>query len=221
MKNTPKTALQRAVSFFEMLCGTALIAAAFGLVIVPMGFAAGGVTGLACKLTALIPVPLSVLVLGVNLALLLTALLVVGPAFAGKTVAVSLLFPSLLADFSRRPVLPAGTPTLLAVLLGGALLGCGAALVLRSGASSGGFDVVAVALNRRLGVPVALVMNVCDVAVVALQAPGRPLRATLAGAAVICLSALIVDRIVRRSGQKPARRPRVYLARPVSDRNSL
>ncbi|MBQ9686139.1 MAG: YitT family protein [Oscillospiraceae bacterium] len=221
MNNTKKTKLQRAASFFEMLGGTALIAAAFGLVVVPQGFAAGGVTGLACKLVQVIPVPLSALVLGLNLLLLLTALVLVGPAFAVRTVAVSLLFPSLLAVFSRRAAAVPGQSAILSVLLGGLLLGCGAGLVLRSGASSGGFDIVAVVLNRRLGVPVALVMNLCDVAVIALQAVGQPLKSTLCGVAVICISSLIVNLLVSLDTDRLRRILRAFLPRPVFKQKSL
>ena len=78
----------------------------------------------------------------------------------------------------------------------GALLGVGAGLILRSGASSGGFDVFAVILNKKFDVPVATVLNLCDAAVIVMQALGQPLVQTLYGLLVIFISAAIVNRVI-------------------------
>ena len=48
--------------FIEMLFGSILMAASFGLIIIPQEFSAGGVTGLAKVLQSVLPVNLSVLV---------------------------------------------------------------------------------------------------------------------------------------------------------------
>lgn len=184
----------------QTLAGAALSAAAFGWFLLPRGFAAGGVTGLARLLHTVLPLALPVLVLALNLALLVLGWLCLGWAFAARTVAVSVLFPLLLAFFERVPLpLPAHSAVPDA-LVGGALLGLGAGLVLRSGASSGGFDVLAVVLHRRRRIPMALVMNLCDGAVILLQAAGQPPAPTLCGLAAITLSAFLVQRVAAPAG---------------------
>ena len=103
----------------ELLIGTALTAAAFGLLIVPRGFAAGGVTGLSRILARIVPVPLPVVVFVVNMGLLLLGLVFVGRKFVAKTVSVSILFPAMLAFFSRyAPDSVAQNPMLCAIAAG-------------------------------------------------------------------------------------------------------
>lgn len=184
------------MSVLQMLAGTVLMAASFGMIIIPLGFAAGGVTGLARVICTILPFSLSVLVFIFNILLLVLGLVFVGWAFVAKTVTISVLFPFLLELFSRYPLQSLGNDPVISAILAGAMLGIGAGLVLRSGASSGGFDILAVILNDKFRVPVAAVMNVCDCAVILLQAIGQPLTLTLYGILVICISSACVSRVV-------------------------
>lgn len=183
-------------SIAQMLAGAALSAAAFGFIIVPQGFAAGGVTGLSKIVSAAVHIPLSAMVLMLNITLLLCGLIFVGRAFAAKTVALSVIFPLFLELFSRYPMYELCEDAMLSAIVAGVMLGAGAGLILRSGASSGGFDVLAVILNRRFGVSVAKVMNICDAAVILMQAVGKPLLSTVYGILVITLSAFVVNLLV-------------------------
>lgn len=187
-------------TIIQMLAGAALSAASFGTIIIPQGFAAGGVTGLSKMVCAVIHAPLSAVVLILNIALLLCGLIFVGRAFAAKTVALSVIFPLFLEVFSRFPMTELCKDAMLSAVIAGIMLGAGAGLILRSGASSGGFDVLAVILNRRFGVSVAMVMNICDGAVILMQAVGAPVLNTVYGILVITVSAAVVNRVVT-SGQ--------------------
>ena len=187
---------QMLIALFDMLFGTALMAAAFGLIIIPQGFASGGVTGFARIITLVIPIPLSAMVLTINIALLAVGLIFLGKQFVAKTVAVSLLFPAMLELFMRYPLHSIGQDPMLCSVAAGALLGVGAGLILRSGASSGGFDVFAVILNKKFDIPVATVLNLCDAAVIVMQALGQSLAQTLYGLLVIFISAAIVNRVI-------------------------
>ena len=187
---------RRASAWFEILAGTALTAAAFAWIILPMNFAAGGVTGLARLLQALIPLPLSWLVLALNGALLLLGLAALGWEFVANTVAVSLLFPLMLDLLGRRPLLgELAADPLVAALTAGALLGIGTGLVIRGDGSCGGFDILALALNRQFRLPVDGVMNVCGCGVIALQAVGQPLLNTAYGVIVILVCSFLTERV--------------------------
>lgn len=185
----------------EMILGTALTAMAFGLFILPQNFAAAGVTGVASLLSACLPVSLSQLVLAVNLVFLLLGLVFVGKAFTVKTVASSLLFPLFLQAFSAAAV-PLPRNPMISVLIAGTLLGAGTGLILRSGASSGGFSILAAILQKRWNIPVAVTLNVVDAAVILMQAFRQPLSRTGYGILVITLSAFLVGQIV--CPEKPA-----------------
>ena len=193
------------LSWLQILLGTLLTAAAFGLVVVPKGFAAGGVTGFATLLQPLIPVPLSVLILVINAVLFLMGLLFLGLSFAMKTMCVSLGFPLALNFFLRwNDLIP--NQGLIPILTAGLLLGVGAGLLIRCNSSGGGFDVLAVILNRKFRIPVALVINLCDTAIILTQAIGQPVSKTLSGIAVILISTLCINFLVVRHAQVPGPR---------------
>ena len=194
--NTRKKCLRQVFSFLEMFLGTALNAAAFGLIIVPQGFAAGGITGLSRVIARLVPLPLSAVVFVLNMILLLVGLFFVGREFAAKTVAVSFLFPAMLEVFSRYSLGDLLSDPMASALMAGAALGIGTGLVLNSGASCGGFDAVGVVLNKKFRIPVAYVMNTFDTTVIVLQAIGQPILKTVYGIIVIAIVTFFVSRVV-------------------------
>ena len=191
-----KKHMQVFVSAAETLIGTALTAAAFGMVIIPQGYSAGGVTGFSKIIVSLIPLPLSLIVFVVNISLLGIGLMFVGKKFAAKTVTVSVLFPLLLEVFSRYPLHSIRQDQILCAITAGVMLGVGAGLILRSGASSGGFDIIGVILNKKFKIPMQVVLSVCDASVILMQSIGQPLDQTLYGIFVITICAAIVGRVV-------------------------
>ena len=185
---------QSCVSLPEMLLGTALTAMAFGLFILPQHFAAAGVTGFAATIAGYLPLSLSQTVLALNVLFLLLGFVWGGKAFAVKTVASSLLFPLFLQVFSRGGTLCPESP-LVSVLIAGTLLGMGTGLILRSGASSGGFCVLGVLLQNRRSIPVAATLHVMDASIILMQAFRQPLVQTVYGIMVITLSAFWVEQM--------------------------
>lgn len=190
-----KSIRKACASPLEMLLGTALTAVAFGLFILPQNFAAAGVTGLAALLSDFLPISLSQTVLAINLLFLVLGLVFVGKAFTAKTVASSLLFPMFLQAFSGSEV-PLPQNPLLCVLIAGTLLGAGTGLILRSGASSGGFSILGVILQNRWNCPIAVTLNVVDAAIILTQVFRQSLTQTVYGILVITLSAFLVGQIV-------------------------
>ena len=182
--------------FIEMLFGSILMAASFGLIIIPQEFSAGGVTGLAKVLQSVLPVNLSVLVFFFNMILLLAGFLFIGKEFVAKTVAVSILFPLFLEFFAGFSVNSLKEDALVSVLIAGCMLGIGAGLIIRSGASGGGFDTLAIILHQKFGLPVAAIMNFCDVSVILLQIVGHPVLKSIYGIMAITLSSFIVKQVI-------------------------
>jgi len=185
------TVLHAAVSAGEMLLGTALTAAAFGLVVLPMGFASAGVTGLASVTAGYTPFTITQLVYAVNMLFLGVGFFCVGKAFAVRTVASSLLFPVFLQMFSGSSIRFSGPP-LTGILFAGVLLGAGTGLLLHSGASSGGFAILGVLLEKKHRIPVAVTLNITDAAIILLQAFRQPLAQTVCGILTVTLSAMLV-----------------------------
>ena len=184
------------ISAVELVFGTALTAAAFGLVIIPQHFVAGGVTGLCVILAKFIPLPLSYIVMAANILVLLIGLIFIGKKFVAKTIAVSLLFPFMLEACNYISLQELSKDPLVSAIVAGVMLGSGAGLVLRSGASSGGFDVIGVALNKKFRIPVAVVMNICDLSIILFQVLTLPLLMTVYGILVICVYTRITNYLV-------------------------
>lgn len=188
--------VENAFSVLELLIGTALTAVAFGMVIIPQGFSAAGVTGISRVLSDIIPVPISLIVFIINMILLIIAWVFVGKKFALKTVAVSVLFPTMLDIFLRFPIEELYDEPMLSAFFSAVLLGAGSGLVLRSGASNGGFDVIAVIINRKYRIHISTIMNIFDAVVILAQAFGHEIVNTLYGILVITISAGFIGKVV-------------------------
>lgn len=205
-----KNILRACLSPLEMIMGTALTAMAFGLFILPQNFAAAGVTGFASMIADYLPVSLSQTVLAINMLLLVLGLVFVGKAFTVKTVASSVLFPLFLQVFSGSEVQLPQNP-MISVLIAGTLLGAGTGLILRSGASSGGFSILGVILQNRWNFPIAVTLNIVDAVIILMQVFRQSLLQTVYGILVITFSAFLVGQIV--SAEKSASQSSVNSSR--------
>lgn len=184
-------------SYLRIALGTALTAGAFGLIVLPQSMAAGGITGLSVLLSRVLPLPVAAIVFVLNAGLFLLGWACVGREFAFKTLLVSLLFPVLLELFQRMDILAAlCTDPLLSSLLAGGMLGFGTGLVLLGNGSCGGFDILGVVLNKKLGLPVSLVMFLCDSTVLISQALTVGVLNTVYGVLVILVCSFTLNRVL-------------------------
>lgn len=189
--------LKKIYSYGMILTGGTLTAMAFGLIILPQQFTAGGVTGLAVLLCRIVPFPVSAVVLFLNVTLFSLGWLLVGREFAWKTLAMSILFPVLLNFFQGLSILSdLSADPLFSSILSGGMVGLGSGLILRGNGSSGGFDILGVILNKKYGIPVSLVMYLCDFAIIVAQMLSGSLLRTMYGVAVILISSLIVNQVL-------------------------
>lgn len=192
-----KKLMERMRSYLMIALGTALTAAAFGLIVLPQGLAAGGITGLSVLLSRVLPLPVSAIVFALNAGLFLLGWACVGRDFAFKTLLVSLLFPVLLELFQRLDILTElSADPLISSLLAGGMLGFGTGLVLLGNGSCGGFDILGVVLNKKLGVPVSLVMVLCDGSVLIAQALKLGVLNTVYGVLVILVCSFTINRVL-------------------------
>lgn len=180
----------------QLIAGTALTAIAMGMIILPMNFSAAGVTGFAIVLNSLLPISISHLVLIINVFFLLLGFICIGRGFLIKTVIYSILFPIMLDFFSNYRIKAIESDPVICVILSGVLLGTGVGLVIRCDASTGGFGIPALILNRRFKISVGLLLNITDALVILLQLFNKTPLQTIYGILTITISAGIVDRIV-------------------------
>ncbi len=140
-----------------LVAGTAVLALAMVVFLIPGDLAAGGVSGLALVLHHYTGWPIGALVAAFNLPLFgLGWRYLGGPRFAVRTLVSVLLFSALVDAWTYTVGLRLLTDDmLLNALYGGVVGGVGAGLIYRGRGTSGGTDILARILARRAHIPMA------------------------------------------------------------------
>ncbi|MBI5231390.1 MAG: YitT family protein [Coriobacteriales bacterium] len=167
---------RRVRDFALITVGLALTAWALDAFLIPNKIAAGGVSGLAtiilywAKANFGVTLPVGTQMLVMNAALVAVAIRQRGLRYAAKTI-YGIVMLSVFVDVFA-PFTPNFAPKdlLLAALYGGAISGIGMGLVFKAGGNSGGTDIIAQLLARRLPYGVGQIMLVVDAAVTMLAA---------------------------------------------------
>ena len=154
--------------YVMVIVGTTMTALAFGLLILPKGILAGGVTGCARLISAWCALPVSGIVLVINTGLFIAGYLCMGRAFVMRSVVSTFYFP-LALELAQKLTQPEISSSPAAAAAAGALLGIGGALVIIGNGSQGGFDIIAIIRNKKWNLPIAAVVNGIDALLTLLQ----------------------------------------------------
>jgi uncharacterized membrane-anchored protein YitT (DUF2179 family) len=139
-----------------------IFSAAFGFkgFLLTNHFIDGGATGISLLISALTKIPLSYLIVGINLPFIIMGHRIVGRQFAIKTalaisglalVLATVTFPNITND------------NLLVAIFGGFFLGAGIGFAIRGGAVIDGTEVLAIYLSRKFGTTIGDVIIVINV----------------------------------------------------------
>ena len=153
--------------FFFITLG--IFSAAFGFkgFLLSNHFIDGGATGISLLISALTPLPLYLLLIGINIPFIILGYKIIGKAFAIKTllaitglalVVATVQFPDVTQD------------NLLVALFGGFFLGAGIGLTVRGGAVIDGTEVLAIYLSRKLGTTIGDVIIIINVVIFSVAA---------------------------------------------------
>ena len=154
-----------------IILGNVFVAFAVSTLVLENQLISGGVTGLGIVTNHYTGINISLIVGIINVLLVLLGLFFIGKKFALSTLISTFAFPVLLEFFNTNAIFHNYCQdTLLAVVLAGCLVGIGVGLMIRSDASSGGMDIIAIILNRKLGIPVFIMVNVFDFIILCMQA---------------------------------------------------
>ncbi|WP_422661533.1 YitT family protein [Paenibacillus sp. EC2-1] len=133
--------------FIFLTLGAILMAVGLEIFLVPNRIIDGGITGISIMVSSITHIPL-----GVFLTLFNLPFLFMGYKQIGKTFALSTLFAVLVMSvgtYILHPVSPLTIDPLLAAVFGGVILGIGVGLVIRSGGSLDGTEIVAILINKK------------------------------------------------------------------------
>ncbi len=154
-----------AYKYGVILLGNFFVAVGTVFFIVPAGLITGGATGIALALHEFFHFPLPLGIAAVSLTLFIIGLIFLGREFALSILVSSVFYPifvGLCEEFVKYADIT--TDALVLNLAGAALfIGYGIAIVMRQGASTGGFDTVSVILNKKLGVSTALSFSIFEI----------------------------------------------------------
>lgn len=188
---------QLARNWASILFGNALYSLAVALFLEPAGLITGGATGIALAIGRLTGLPISGLLLFINLAMLVWGWAVLGRAFALNTLASSVLSPAFLGLFEGLLAGRVLTEDIfLCTVFSGLGIGVALGLVIRSGASTGGLDIPPLVLNKWFKLPVSATMLAFDIAVLLMQAVFSPVQQVLYGVVMVLIHTIVMDKML-------------------------
>jgi uncharacterized membrane-anchored protein YitT (DUF2179 family) len=155
--------------FVIITFGAILAATAIYFFMLPLNLAIGSGSAIAMMLSTFIPLPVSMLSLGLNVILLIIGFILIGSEFGIKTVYAAILVPLVIGlyeiifpnfeSLTNDPVVDVICYTI--------VVGMGMALLFSCNASSGGLDIVAKILNKYTHMDIGTSVSVSGVVVAA------------------------------------------------------
>ncbi|MNI08299.1 hypothetical protein D3C73_613290 [compost metagenome] len=143
-KITKLALLKRAIIMF---LGAALVSVGLEIFLVPNNIIDGGIVGISIILSFLVKIPIGVFLFVLNI-----PFFYIGYKQIGKTFALSTLFSVIIMSIGTsllHPVAPLTNEPMLAAVFGGIIVGVGVGLVIRSGGSLDGTEIVAIVFNKK------------------------------------------------------------------------
>lgn len=185
-------------SYGLILLGCLIGGAAYPLFLVPNAIAPGGLTGVSTVLNYLFGLPVGLTSMLMNVPLFLMGYRLMGGTFAFRSLIAMVLF-SLCIDLMKFP--PLTDDVLLGSVYGAIMLGIGLGLILRGGATTGGSDMIAKLLNRRMPfLTVGGILMAVDCLVIVLAAFTMSTRAALYSLICIFVSSKVIDLVLAGMG---------------------
>jgi len=151
---------EKLLDLLLILLGSAFVAIAFNLFLLPNDVASGGVSGISTIVFALFGMEPAYVQWGLNIPLFIAGVLLLGRQFGLKTLIGTIFLPFVV--FLTRDVPPATHEPLLGALFGGIGVGLGLGLVFKGKASTGGTDLAAQIIHKFTGISLGISVAIID-----------------------------------------------------------
>lgn len=186
--------MKRFLSYAGIILGSLIFAFGLNGFIIANGLAEGGFTGLALIIHYLSGWPVGIILLVLNVPLIILGWRKLGPAFTYKTL-LAIIAVSVAIDLTQGFALKTND-LLLAALYGGVFSGLGIGIVIYSGATTGGVDIIARLIHDYKGISMGVVFFTFDLFVLSLVALLFGLEKTLYTLVALFIFSRIIDRIL-------------------------
>lgn len=186
---------QKVLNLIYIIVGNILIALAVNTLILENNIIVGWTSGIGNVLNYYFHIPVSLSVGCLNVCLFLVGLFFIGKKFAMTTLISTFLFPIVLQFFETHAMFHHYlNDPLLAAILAACCVGVGIGLILRANASTGGVDILAILLNKKLGFPVHIVLNCIDLSILVLQFTFNDTTHVIYGIMIVMITAVVLNK---------------------------
>ena len=180
-----------------MVLGNAICAFSVTCFALPYNMVVSGVSGIGRIINILTGLSVSSAVAVLNIALFIIGAAVLGRRFAATIALGTFAFPFFMGIFEQMTALHhLVNEPMLAAICAGVLDGVGLGLVMRLGGSTGGIDVPAMIMNRKLGWKLATAMSGMDIAIFLLQIPVTAAEGIILGILYALVYGVVMDRMI-------------------------
>lgn len=187
----------KAINSILIILGATIAGIGINFFLEPMNIAPGGISGAAVLLSRLLKGKLSVgmLTIIINIPLFVIGYILIGRKFVVKSIVGTFIFSIMVDITSHISVMTGGENKLLFALWGGVVTGCGFGMIFRGGASTGGTDIIARILQKKVQLltigNALLIMDLIFLAIVALVY--KSVEAALYTGVTVFVASKVVD----------------------------
>lgn len=184
-------------NFLFIILGNLIFALGIAVFVIPNGLILGGSTGLALSVQHFLGIDITITVAIINIVTFLAGLFILGKKFAATTLISTFIFPIFLNYFKDIERFKNVTSDLLLASIFTALLvGTGVGIVLRVGASTGGLDIPAIILNKKKGIPIAVVLYAIDISILLSQMIFSNTEQILYGIIIVLITTMVINKVI-------------------------
>ena len=184
-------------NFLFIILGNLIFALGIAAFVIPNGLILGGSTGLALSVQHFLGIDITITVAIINIVTFLAGLFILGKKFAATTLISTFIFPIFLnyfKDIERFKNIT--SDLLLASIFTALLVGTGVGIVLRVGASTGGLDIPAIILNKKKGIPIAVVLYAIDISILFSQMIFSNTEQILYGIIIVLITTMVINKVI-------------------------
>ena len=184
-------------NFLFIILGNLIFALGIAVFVIPNGLILGGSTGLALSVQHFLGIDITITVAIINIVTFLAGLFILGKKFAATTLISTFIFPIFLnyfKDIERFKNIT--SDLLLASIFTALLVGTGVGIVLRVGASTGGLDIPVIILNKKKGIPIAVVLYTIDISILLSQMIFSNTEQILYGIIIVLITTMVINKVI-------------------------
>ncbi|GGD11035.1 membrane protein [Pontibacillus salipaludis] len=152
--------LRHIIEYTLVIVGSAFVATAFNIFLLPNEIASGGVAGISTITKGLFGWDPAYVQWALNIPLFILGVIILGKNFGAKSLVGTLALPFFVKLTSG--IDPATENALLAAIFGGMGVGIGLGIVFRGRASTGGIDLIAQVIHKYTHIPLGLCVAMVD-----------------------------------------------------------